>query len=158
MLKMVYPHEREGTHTNKQTHKAERGTPPITSHTRIFYYNITTILQYYPTKTQHRTNVRLALVRGTCLTPYRFVRLPYNFVNARSYKSCIMEVIKELSVEKLHEYVSGFSEIGVTVEDGNIILEDVAIPWRAVEIMVYGSTDEFYDCAYEDVCNYLALE
>ena len=56
----------------------------------------------------------------------------------------------------LREYVSDFEGIGVEVVEGNIEVSDRSVPWRAVEIAVYGSTDEFYDCVYEDVCNYFS--
>ena len=61
----------------------------------------------------------------------------------------------------LNEYLADFVDIGARVASdgyGNIILEDVAVPWRPVEIMVYASHEEFCDCFYEDVCNYLACE
>ena len=56
----------------------------------------------------------------------------------------------------LREYVSDFEGIEVEVVEGNIEVFDNSIPWHQVEIAVYGSTDEFYDCVYEDVCNYLS--
>ena len=61
----------------------------------------------------------------------------------------------------LNDYLADFSDISARVASdgyGNIILEDVAVPWRPIEIAVYGSKDEFCDCAYEDVCAYLACD
>ena len=61
----------------------------------------------------------------------------------------------KLRASDLTAWVSDFEDISVIIEEGNIVVEDTQVPWRPEEIQVYGSFDEFTDCVYQDVCEYL---
>ena len=58
-------------------------------------------------------------------------------------------------METLREYIWDFDGVDVMVVGSNIEVFDT---WRDIEIVVYGSREEFYDCVYNDVCRYLSSD